>query len=309
MQNTTLNLYPTTSLSTADLQQQLYLNMKSKPQDQVADPELWKILKANKDEKRVMYLVEIVKFCDATLERVKLMIFQNQFWKKSPWLGEVDLDIMRSFKREISKRLSHRQQMRREQMLLAFKDEAGAHLDVEENDFMLDNAYGDNTLEEINAAVIMMARIQPTDDKSDAKPTYDAEFISEELETCKEMVKEFENKLEQPLEKIREEILKTQDETLKIKHETDLYKKAFKERENKYLEDIVSLEEKLQFHDRIVYKMQHSLQTIHMLGKTPNNVYDPHLKTGLGYENPERLKKAIAAQPKMYDGEKLTSPK
>ncbi|GJT41789.1 hypothetical protein Tco_0941654 [Tanacetum coccineum] len=42
MQNTTLNLYPTTSsstaeISTADLQQQLYLNMKSKLQDQAAD--------------------------------------------------------------------------------------------------------------------------------------------------------------------------------------------------------------------------------------------------------------------------------
>ncbi|GKB07776.1 hypothetical protein Tco_0836060 [Tanacetum coccineum] len=51
MQNTTLNLYPTTSSSTAqkssaDLQQQLYLNMKIKPQDQAADPELWEILKA-----------------------------------------------------------------------------------------------------------------------------------------------------------------------------------------------------------------------------------------------------------------------
>ncbi|GKA19341.1 hypothetical protein Tco_0699256 [Tanacetum coccineum] len=50
MQNTTLNLYPTTSLSTAevstvDLQHRFYLNMKSKPQDQVADLELWEILK------------------------------------------------------------------------------------------------------------------------------------------------------------------------------------------------------------------------------------------------------------------------
>ncbi|GJT94186.1 hypothetical protein Tco_1083031 [Tanacetum coccineum] len=49
--NTTLNLYPTTSLSpaktfTADLQHQLYLNMRSKPQDQAVDPELWEILKA-----------------------------------------------------------------------------------------------------------------------------------------------------------------------------------------------------------------------------------------------------------------------
>ncbi|GKB82996.1 retrovirus-related pol polyprotein from transposon TNT 1-94 [Tanacetum coccineum] len=47
----------------------------------------------------------------------------------------------------------------REQMLLAAKDEAG--------------------LEELNASVIMMARIQPTDDKSDAEPTYDVEVISE----------------------------------------------------------------------------------------------------------------------------------
>ncbi|GJY54949.1 hypothetical protein Tco_0446613 [Tanacetum coccineum] len=67
----------------------------------------------------------------------------------------------------------------REQMLLATKDEAGVHLDKEENDFMLDNAYGDNMLEELNAATIMMACIQSTDDKSDAKATYDAEFISE----------------------------------------------------------------------------------------------------------------------------------
>ncbi|GJS84345.1 hypothetical protein Tco_0750886 [Tanacetum coccineum] len=44
-----------------------------------------------------------------------------------------------------------------------------------------------------------------------------------------------------------------------------------------------------------------------MLEKTPNKVYDPFLKAGLGYKNPERLKKAIAAQPKMYDGEKLHS--
>ncbi|GJX03898.1 hypothetical protein Tco_0189814 [Tanacetum coccineum] len=66
-----------------------------------------------------------------------------------------------------------------EQMLLAPKDDTRVHLDDEDNDFMLDNAFGDNTLEELKAALIMMARIQPTDDKSNAKPTYDVEFISE----------------------------------------------------------------------------------------------------------------------------------
>nr|GEV61033.1 hypothetical protein [Tanacetum cinerariifolium] len=79
------------------------------------------------------------------------------------------------------------------------------------------------------------------------------------------------------------------------------------EQENRYLEDIVDLEEKPSSHDRIVYKMGQSLQTIHMLRKTANKVYDPFIKVGLGYKNPDHLKKAIAAQPKMYDGEKLHS--
>ncbi|GKA00006.1 hypothetical protein Tco_0672556 [Tanacetum coccineum] len=54
-----------------------------------------------------------------------------------------------------------------EQMLLAMKNEAGGNLNDKENDFMLDNAYGDDTLEELSAAVIMMVRIQPADDKAD----------------------------------------------------------------------------------------------------------------------------------------------
>ncbi|GJV58961.1 hypothetical protein Tco_1465061 [Tanacetum coccineum] len=41
----------------------------------------------------------------------------------------------------------------RKQMLLTTKDEARVHLDEKENDFMLDNAYGDHALEELNAAV------------------------------------------------------------------------------------------------------------------------------------------------------------
>nr|GEV14997.1 hypothetical protein [Tanacetum cinerariifolium] len=63
IQSNVIQVHPTTTTSTkttssADLQQQL------------------------KDEKRVMYLVEIVKFCDAMLEKVlkevKLNIFQSE---------------------------------------------------------------------------------------------------------------------------------------------------------------------------------------------------------------------------------------
>ncbi|GJZ58047.1 hypothetical protein Tco_0613541 [Tanacetum coccineum] len=151
----------------------------------------------------------------------------------------------------------------REQMLLAIKDEVGSNLNDEENDFKLGNSFGDETLDELTAAVIMMAIIQPADDNAVMEPTYDAKSTSE------------------------------------------LAKKAFKEHEDRYLEDIVDLEEKLSSHDRIVYKIGQSIQTIHMLGKTPNKVYDPFLKAGLGYKNPEHLKKVIAAQPKLYHGEKL----
>ncbi|GJQ90242.1 hypothetical protein Tco_0001381 [Tanacetum coccineum] len=58
---------------------------------------------------------------------------------------------------------------------------------------------------------------------------------------------------------------------------SQLEKKAFKEREDQYLDDILDLEEKL---------------------------------TGLGYTNPVHLKKsAFAAQPKMYDGDLLHNNK
>ncbi|GJW55803.1 hypothetical protein Tco_0099888 [Tanacetum coccineum] len=67
----------------------------------------------------------------------------------------------------------------REKLLLAMKYEAGSNLKDEENDFMLDNSYGDETLEELTAAVIMMARIQPADDNADFEPSYNAKVVSE----------------------------------------------------------------------------------------------------------------------------------
>ncbi|GJS12701.1 hypothetical protein Tco_0407173 [Tanacetum coccineum] len=71
----------------------------------------------NKNEKRFMDLEELSKFCDATLEKVqkevKMKIFETEFMKKTPLLGSLDLKIMKAYEREIMKRLSHREQMRR----------------------------------------------------------------------------------------------------------------------------------------------------------------------------------------------------
>nr|GEV86456.1 hypothetical protein [Tanacetum cinerariifolium] len=121
----------------------------------------------------------------------------------------------------------------REQLLLAMKDEAGSNLNNEENDFMLDTSYREETMEELTDAVMLMDQIQPADGNAETVPSYDAKAVSEVNASSKV-------------------------------HE----------------------------------QLSQSLQTIHMLGKTPSKVYDPFLKAGLGYTNPKRLKKAIAAQQK-----------
>ncbi|GJU94962.1 retrovirus-related pol polyprotein from transposon TNT 1-94 [Tanacetum coccineum] len=246
----------------------------------------------------------------------------------------------------------------REQMLLAMKDEAGSNLSNEENDFMLDTSYGED-LEELTAAVMLMARLQPADENAETVPSYDAKAVSQvhasskvheqvshgkrktiiqttdddqidsniifddpfvennggtsehdstahdeyreiqmlaynvqreaenqkrlnnelkkqkdllqrELETFKDRVKTFESKtiqystyketcdeLERELrndkdtidrlvkekEKIQNDFLKVENEKIIIQHETQLEKKAFKEREDRYLDDILDLED------------------------------------------------------------------
>ncbi|GJR04423.1 hypothetical protein Tco_0527407 [Tanacetum coccineum] len=67
----------------------------------------------------------------------------------------------------------------REQMLLAIKYDAESNLNNEENDFMLDTSYEEETMEELTTAVMLMARIQPTDGNAETVSSYDAKAVSE----------------------------------------------------------------------------------------------------------------------------------
>nr|GEU41269.1 hypothetical protein [Tanacetum cinerariifolium] len=67
----------------------------------------------------------------------------------------------------------------REQMLLAMKEEAKSNLNNEENDFMLDTSYGEETMEELTDVVMLMARIQPANGNAETVPSYDAKAVSE----------------------------------------------------------------------------------------------------------------------------------
>ncbi|GJR62971.1 retrovirus-related pol polyprotein from transposon TNT 1-94 [Tanacetum coccineum] len=66
-----------------------------------------------------------------------------------------------------------------EQMLLAKQDEAGVILTDEQNDFLFADASRMEEIEELNANICLMAKIQPADNTSDAGPSYDSAFISE----------------------------------------------------------------------------------------------------------------------------------
>ncbi|GJV49649.1 integrase, catalytic region, zinc finger, CCHC-type containing protein [Tanacetum coccineum] len=66
-----------------------------------------------------------------------------------------------------------------EQMLLAKQDEAGVILTDEQNDFLFADASRMEEIEELSANICLMARIQPADNTSDARPSYDSAFISE----------------------------------------------------------------------------------------------------------------------------------
>nr|GFB00585.1 hypothetical protein [Tanacetum cinerariifolium] len=67
----------------------------------------------------------------------------------------------------------------RERRMFTMKDEAKSNLNDEENDFMIDNSFGDETFEELTAVVIMMAQIQPTDENDVKEPRDDAKSICE----------------------------------------------------------------------------------------------------------------------------------
>ncbi|GJZ50561.1 retrovirus-related pol polyprotein from transposon TNT 1-94 [Tanacetum coccineum] len=195
------------------------------------------------------------------------------------------------YARDCQKPKVHDAKYFREQMLLVMKNEARSHLNNEENDFILDTAYGEESLDELTASVMLMARLQPADGNTDTVPSYDKMVVSQVNDSSKAH--------EQVRHGKRKTIIQTTNDD-----QID-FSIIFDDLYVANNGDIVDLEEKLSSHERIIYKMGKSFQMIHMLGKKPNKVYDPFLKAGLGYQNPERLKKAIAAQPKMYDGDLL----
>ncbi|GJW91478.1 hypothetical protein Tco_0169031 [Tanacetum coccineum] len=78
-------------------------------------------------------------------------------------------------------------------------------------------------------------------------------------------------------------------------------KKESKEKEDKYLDEVIDLQKKKKALDNVVYKMGQSTQMMHMLTK-PQAFYDESHKTTLGYQNPFYLSQAQRKVHALYDG-------
>ncbi|GKB35588.1 hypothetical protein Tco_0880530 [Tanacetum coccineum] len=171
---------------------------------------------------------------------------------------------------------------------------------------MLGNSYGDETLEELTAAVIMMARIQPSDNNDVIEPNYDEKVVSEVNASHKMIPKGVH---EHKYHGKRKTVVNTSDDD-QIDSNI-IFDDPYVENNGGSAEHDSNAHD--QYHDVkiIAYNVQREAKNKKRLNnelKKQKELLQKKLEiSGLGYQNPERLKKAFAAQPKMYHGEMLQS--
>ncbi|GJR00464.1 retrovirus-related pol polyprotein from transposon TNT 1-94 [Tanacetum coccineum] len=184
----------------------------------------------------------------------------------------------------------------REQMLLAMKDEAGSNLTNKENDFLLDTSYGEETIEELTAAIMLMARIQPTNGNAETVPSYDVKAIIEVNASSKVHDQMRHEKHKTIIQTYNDDLIIFDDPYVENKGGTSDHDSNDHDEYHKI--------------QTLAYDVQREAENQKRLNnelKKQKMLLQQELE--MCYKNPERLNKGIAAQPKMYDAEKLHSTK
>nr|GFA74102.1 hypothetical protein [Tanacetum cinerariifolium] len=99
------------------------------------------------------------------------------------------------------------------------------------------------------------------------------------------------NNLNQTISEMENKLSTHKDTISILKQQKDAQIKLYKTREDKEIEKVIELENKVKVLDNIVYKTGQSVQTMNML----NN------KCRTSFVKPEYLKKAKQANPRLYD--------
>nr|GFC14754.1 hypothetical protein [Tanacetum cinerariifolium] len=116
--------------------------------------------------------------------------------------------------------------------------------------------------------------------KAELKRRDSIEYASEMELECAKTISEMKDKLSAH-----------QDTISILKQQKDAQIRLYKTREDKEIEKVINLENKVKVLDNIVYKTGQSIQTMNML----NN------KCRTSFAKPEFLKKAKQANPRLYD--------
>ncbi|GKD54089.1 hypothetical protein Tco_1287476, partial [Tanacetum coccineum] len=175
---------------------------------------------------------------------------------------------------------------------------------------MLDYHYGDNSLKELIAAIIMMACIQPTENKANVEPTYDVDALGEvnashihlKIQMHSKSIHEHTNHA-----KLKTVINTSDDDQI---DSSIIFDDPYvdnnggtDEHDSNAHDQSVTLESLIQN----VQKEAKNQRSLNNELKKQNVLLQKELETC--YQNPERLKKSIKAQHIMYDGERLQSTK
>ncbi|GJZ22499.1 hypothetical protein Tco_0559538 [Tanacetum coccineum] len=113
-----------------------------------------------------------------------------------------------------------------------------------------------------------------------------------------------EENLKKELHIVKMQLISTINHNKLMVEEVTSLKKDFKQKENKYLEELLdmkALKEKVK--DKL-FKQDQSLQIVHMLCK-PKPYYDEQRKVAIGYKNPLCLTRAKQVQLALYNGHEI----
>nr|GFA90154.1 hypothetical protein [Tanacetum cinerariifolium] len=99
------------------------------------------------------------------------------------------------------------------------------------------------------------------------------------------------NDLNQSISKMKKELCAHQETISILSQEKEAQIKLYKTREDKKLDKVIALENKVKVLDNIVYKTGQSVQTMNMLNS----------KCQMSFAKPKFLKKAQRANPRLYD--------
>nr|GEZ67353.1 hypothetical protein [Tanacetum cinerariifolium] len=197
----------------------------------------------------------------------------------------------------------------REKMLLSKQEEARIQLNAEQANWKDDTDDDELKDQELEAHYMYMAQLQEVSpDAADSGPIFDDEplkkveincakakgdLISYKMESQKSFNKYTQtiNDLNQSILEMKKEICAHQ-ETISILSQTkEAQIKLYKTSEDKEIDKVIALENKVKVLDNIVYKTGQSVQTMNMLNR--------NYKTS--FSKPKFLKKAQRANPRLYD--------